>query len=180
MKELSLNILDLAQNSITAGASLVKIEVIEDPSLKTLTVRISDNGCGMSAGLLASVTDPFTTTRTTRKAGLGIPLFKMAMEQTGGFFQIESEPGVGTAVTGVMRMSHLDSVPLGDMAGTMMALIQGSPGLDFLYRRAIDSTEFLLDTAELRDTLGDVSLGEPDVLSWVVGFINENENELKG
>ena len=133
MKELSLHLLDVAKNSVAAGATWVDVSLDEDKDGR-LTIVISDNGRGMSPEFLAQVTDPFTTTRTTRKVGLGLPLYRMAAEQTGGSLDIQSTLGKGTTVTAVFHRRHLDCPPLGDLAGTVALLIQGSPELDLHYR----------------------------------------------
>ena len=167
MRELSLNILDIAQNSLSAGAGLVTLTVDED-------------GRGMDADTLQRVRDPFYTTRTTRKVGMGIPLFRMAAEMTGGSLDIVSEPGKGTAVTASFSLSHIDRMPLGDMAGTVTALIRLNPGVDFVYRHTVDGRSFEMDTRELRAQLGDVPLSEPDVMEWIDGYLREQEDSLGG
>lgn len=133
MRELSLNVMDIVQNSVRAGASLITVQVAESKKHDTLTITITDNGCGMSAEQVKSVIDPFFTTRTTRKVGLGVPLFKMEAEMTGGSFQIDSEEGKGTKVTAVFRPSHVDMIPLGDIASVIHLLITCNPELDFLF-----------------------------------------------
>ena len=168
MKELSLNILDIAKNSVKAGASLITITIDEADSWRVLT--IADDGCGMSPEFLAAVTDPFTTTRTTRPVGMGLPLLKLAAEQTGGSLSITSSQDAadhGTTVTASFRMDHLDCVPVGDYAGTMVTLIQGSPNIDFSFRYRTASGEITLETAQMREILGDVPLDTPEVLTWV-------------
>ena len=180
MKELSLNILDIAENSVRAGAKLITIEVTEDPAADRLTIRISDDGCGMSPELLASVCDPFTTTRTTRKVGLGIPLFKEAAEMAGGDFSITSEVGKGTVTTATFTRSHIDRMPLGDVASTIATLIQCNDDREFLYRYTFDQNSFTLDTRELRQVLGGVPLCEPDVVCWIREYIRQNTNEING
>ncbi len=179
MQELSLHILDLAQNSIAAGAALVELTVAEDTAADTLTIAIGDNGRGMTSEQLREVSDPFYTTRTTRKVGLGVPLFKMAAEQAGGRFSIRSQAGKGTRVEGVFGLSNIDRMPLGDMAGTVSALIAGSPDRDFLYRRTRDGEGFALDTRELRKTLGDVPLSNGEVAVWIREYLEENEKALR-
>ena len=133
MKELSLHVLDVAQNSISAGATRLELTLTEDAG-GWLTVVIADNGRGMTPEFLSRATDPFTTTRTTRKVGLGLPLYRMAAEQTGGTLDIQSAEGVGTTVTARFDRKHLDCPPLGDLAGTVALLIQGSPELTWTYR----------------------------------------------
>lgn len=180
MRELSLNILDIAQNSLSAGAALVSLAVEEDSRADSLVLTVEDNGCGMDADTLQRVRDPFYTTRTTRKVGMGIPLFRMAAEMTGGALDIWSEPGKGTAVTASFGLSHIDRMPLGDMVGTVTALIRLNPHVDFVYRHTVDGRTFQMDTRELRQQLGDVPLNEPDVMEWIDGYLRENENSLGG
>ncbi len=167
MRELSLNVLDIAQNSIVAGATLITLTVLEETAEDRLTLTIADNGRGMTAEQLAQVRDPFYTTRTTRKVGMGIPLFRMAAEMAEGALSIESAVGEGTTVTATFRLSHIDRMPLGDMAGTVSALIRLNPHLDFWYRHGVDGNVFELDTRALREVLEDVPLSEPDVMEWI-------------
>lgn len=178
MKELSLNVLDIAQNSISAGARLIEISVDEETDKDLLRITVSDDGRGMTEEQARSVTDPFYTTRTTRKVGLGVPLFKMAAEMAGGSFSIRSEPGQGTRLTADFRLSHVDRMPLGDMEGTVQALIHMNPQLDFVYRRRLDGRELLLDTRELKETLGSVPLNAPEVGEWIAGYLAEQAEAL--
>jgi anti-sigma regulatory factor (Ser/Thr protein kinase) len=178
MRELSLNVLDVAQNSIVAGADLITIAVTEDTAADRLTIVIGDNGRGMTPEQLQKVRDPFYTTRTTRKVGMGIPLFRMAAEMTGGALDIQSEAGKGTTVTAVFALSHIDRMPLGDMTGTVTALIRLNPHLDFRYIQTVDGVSFEMDTRELRDILGDVPLNDPDVMEWIGGYLKENLEPL--
>ncbi len=178
MKELSLNILDVAKNSVKAQASLIGISVVEENGIRTLTIK--DDGCGMSPEFLERVTDPFTTTRTTRPVGMGLPLLKLAAEQAEGELTIESKQGEGhgTTVRATFKIDHLDCVPLGDFAGTVVTLIQGSPDIDFDILWRTPEGEKHLSTREMREILGDVPLDSPEVLSWVSGLMNEPfENE---
>lgn len=179
MKELSLNVLDIAQNSVVAGATLITIETLEDREADRLTIRITDNGKGMSEEQVRSVIDPFYTTRTTRKVGLGVPLFKMAAEMSGGSFDIKSRLGEGTTVTAVFVPSSVDCMPVGDMEDTVSVLIHMNPDLDFVYRRSLNGKEFTLDTRELREVLEDVPLNSPEVNIWIKESLSENLNELK-
>ncbi len=172
MKDLSLHILDIVQNSLTAGANLVQVHLVSDADM--LTVTIEDNGCGMPPDLLAQVTDPFTTTRTTRRVGLGLPLWKMAAEQAEGSFSIVSREGEGTTVVASFRAGHIDTPPTGDMPGTWVTLLQGAPNVNFLYRECGPTHQFAFDTRALRETLEDVPLDNPDVLSWVEDYLREN------
>lgn len=178
MREISLNILDIAQNSISAKATLIEIVLSEKDHV--LTVTITDNGKGMSKEQLEKVRDPFFTTRTTRKVGMGIPLFKMAAEMTGGSFNIESALGKGTVVTAVFRTDNIDFTPVGDMAATMCSLISMNTDIDFVYRREKEDREFTLDTRQMRQILGDVPLSSPEVTQFISDFICENTREITG
>lgn len=184
MKELSLNILDIAKNSVKAGATLCTVEIIEDQ--ETLTLKISDNGCGMKEDFLKNVTDPFCTTRTTRSVGLGIPLLKLEAEQTGGSFNIESRhesvcpDNHGTVTQATFYKNHIDMTPLGDIISSVVTLIQGSPDIDFLFihSRPAPLPEVRLDTRELREVLGDdIPLDLPDILVWIRGNLEEQYAE---
>ena len=180
MQELSLNILDIAQNSIRAEARLVEISVDEDTVRDTFTITIRDDGCGMTEEQVRRVTDPFFTTRTTRKVGLGLPFFKMAAQMTGGDLTIQSQVGKGTAVTAVFGRSHIDRMPLGDIAGTMSCLIGANPQVDFVYRHTLDGEEFVADTRQFREILGDVPLNSPEVVQFIKEYIEENSRNLTG
>ena len=186
MRELSLNVMDIAQNSISAGASLITIAVEEDAGADTLSISISDNGRGMTPEQVEHVTDPFFTTRTTRSVGRGVPLFKMEAEMPGGSFSIQSTGGVGTTTAAVFKPSSVDMIPLGDINGTVNMLVMMNPQLDFLYTRKLrlesgEEREFDLDTRELRQVLGeDVPLNAPDVTQWVKEYLEENTAELLG
>lgn len=177
MKELSLHLLDVAKNSVAAGAKHVSITLDEDGD-GWLTIAIADDGRGMAPEFLAQVTDPFTTTRTTRKVGLGLPLLRLTAEQTGGSLSIDSTLGVGTTLTARFQRRHLDCPPLGDLPGAVALLIQGSPDMELTYRHATPKGEAALSTAELRDILGDdISLAEPEVFAWIQDYLTEQENE---
>ncbi len=177
MKDLSLFLLDIAKNSTAAGSSVTCISLVLCDN--TLSLKIEDNGCGMSSELLARVTDPFTTTRTTRRVGMGIPLLKMTAEQTGGSLSIQSQPGKGTVLTAVFIPQSIDMPPLGDLASSICALIQGSPDLDFYYYRQTPLGHFELDTRQLRQVLGNVPLDTPQVCSWIYDYLTEHEAGLQ-
>ncbi len=181
MRELALNVMDVAQNSISAKADLIRLTVEEDTTADRLTIRLEDNGCGMTPEQVKSVVDPFYTTRTTRKVGLGVPLFKMEAEMTGGSFSVWSQKGEGTALTAVFVPSHVDMIPLGDMAGTVRLLITCNPDLDFVYTRSRDGRSFTLDTRELRAVLGgEVALSEPEVSEWIASYLQEQTAVVEG
>ena len=181
MKEISLNILDIAENSVKAGASLTEITVTENDEQLTLTVR--DNGCGMTAQTLKFVTDPFYTTRTTRKVGMGLPLLKMEAEQTEGTFEITSKSESeypedhGTEVTAVFNKKHIDYTPLGDVVSSIVTLIQGHPDTDFLFMHTYGDKSVTLDTRELRAVLEDVPLNSYEVLDFINNFLREEEKK---
>ena len=180
MRELSLNVMDVAQNSVRAEADMVRITVEESDKEDRLTISIADNGCGMTEDQVRQVIDPFFTTRTTRKVGLGVPLFKLSAEQTGGSFDIQSKVGEGTATTASYVKSHVDMTPLGDINSTVKILIQCNPQIDFIFTHSTDKGSFTLDTRELREVLGDVSLDTPDVLEWIGQYLEENTQNIYG
>ncbi len=180
MTEISLNVLDVAENSIRAGASLVEISVIADTKADCLTITIKDDGHGMSEDQIAHVEDPFFTTRTTRKVGLGIPFFKQAAESTGGTFSITSTQGVGTTVTAVFMLSHIDRMPLGDINSTIYTLITFNQQTDFLYTYSLDDRSFSLDTRQFKEVLGGVPFDTPEVSSYIKEYLDENKNEVSG
>ncbi|HWQ98305.1 MAG TPA: ATP-binding protein [Clostridia bacterium] len=180
MKELSLNILDIAQNSIKANAAHLTIRLTKTGS--RLTVEIADDGTGMSPDFVQEAANPFTTTRTTRKVGMGLPLFKLAAEQTGGTFSIVSQQAQregdahGTTVTATFDTAHVDCEPLGDITETILALIQGNPDLSLTYEWISEAGEQRLSTDEMREILGeDVPLNSPDVLAWARAYLNGEE-----
>ena len=182
MKELSLNILDVAENSVKAGATLTQILITEQGDKLTLT--FIDDGCGMSEEVVRSVIDPFYTTRTTRKVGLGVPLLKLAAEQTGGTLTVKSKTAEeypddhGTEVSAEFYKNHLDFTPLGDVISSLTTLIQGHPDTDFLFVHKTDSGEVTLDTRELREVLGDVPLDTYDVIKWIEEYLKEQYAEI--
>lgn len=180
MKELSLNILDIAENSQKAKATLT--EIILNETEDTLILEIKDNGTGMSEQTLNCVTDPFYTTRTTRNVGLGIPLLKLAAEQTGGNFKITSKTegeSRGTCVTAAFNKNHIDFTPIGDTVSSVVTLIQGHPDADFLFKHSCNSGEVSLDTRELRGILGDVPLNSYEVIKWIGEYLSEQYENLK-
>ena len=181
MQEISLNILDIAENSIRANATLIELIIEEAPSSDIFAFTVKDNGCGMDKEMVERVCDPFVTTRTTRKVGLGISLLKSLAEQTGGGIKLESEVGVGTQIRADFSYSHIDRQPLGDISAVMVSLISMNPTIDFTYTHIFEGKEFLLDTRELRKILGEeVSLSEISVATWIGEFINEGLTEIYG
>ncbi len=177
MKELSLNILDIAENSVKAGASLTEITIEEDE--RFLTLIIKDDGCGMTEDILKTVTDPFYTTRTTRKVGMGLPLLKMEAEITGGSMEITSKSekeypdSHGTQVTARFCKTHIDFTPLGDVSASIVTLIQGHPDTDFLFTHKLPGKTVSLDTRELRQVLEGVPLNSYEIIKWIESYLDE-------
>lgn len=180
MRELSLHILDLAQNSLTAGASRLDIIVEIDHKKDLVAITLSDDGKGMTPDFLKTVTSPFTTTRTTRKVGLGIPMFKENAELTGGTFSIESTVGVGTKMRAGFVLSSIDRPPLGDLAATMISLVVSNPEFHFHLGYLVDGQSFSFDTEEIRAVLGPVPLDSPEVVSWMKDYLEEGIESLHG
>ena len=181
MRELALNILDITENSVSAGAHLIEIDVLADFAKDEMAIRIRDDGCGMDEQMLATVCDPFTTTRTTRKVGMGLPLFKFSAESAGGTFSIRSEKGKGTEVVATYRIGHVDRMPLGDFGGVVLQLVTMNPQVDFVFTAQSGETTGKLDTRELREILGeDIPLGAPEVRSFLREYIQENLVDIFG
>ena len=178
MKEISLHILDIMQNSIAADATLVELFINEKESDDIFEFYIKDNGKGMDSEFLKNVTSPFTTKRTTRKVGLGIPLLKLAAENTGGGIKIESEVGKGTKIDAYFSYSSIDRMPLGNIVETMFMLVTSYIDIDFLYTHRVNEKEFILDTRQMREILQGVPFNEPDVSAWILGYLKEGEEEL--
>ncbi|HWR40943.1 MAG TPA: ATP-binding protein [Patescibacteria group bacterium] len=180
MRELSLHILDLVQNSIEANATTVKLEVIEDRSDDRLIIRVTDNGRGMDEKIRQLVIDPFITTRTTRRIGLGLPLMEMSSKRCDGYLHIDSVPGQGTTVEAMYRHSHLDRPPLGNMVETIKTILVANSELHFTYHHSVNGRTFSISSLELHDILGDVPLSHPDVLGWLHDYLTVNIANLYG
>ena len=176
--EISLNILDIVQNSISARASVIDIAVNIDNSADELTVIINDNGVGMNDEELSKAVDPFYTARKTRNLGLGVPFFKAASEMTGGSFEISSEKGKGTEVKAVFVLSSIDRMPLGDMTDTVLSLISSNCSIDFIYNYSVDERHFTLDTRQLKKILGKVPLNLPEVTGYLTRYLDDNTAEV--
>lgn len=179
MKDLSLHILDIVQNSIRAKSKLIRIEISERPADNQLIITISDNGFGMRPEQLKRATDPFYTSRTTRKVGLGLSLFKQNAEMTGGSFSIESELGKGTKVTALFGLNHIDRPVMGDLVGTLLILICSSGDVEYVFKHQTPSGEFVLDTCEVRQMLENVSISHPEVRSFLKEMLEENLEQIK-
>lgn len=178
MKDLSLHILDVTQNSISAGAKNIVLTIEEDSKADKLSIFIQDDGSGIAPDVLERVTDPYYTSRTTRKVGLGLPLFKQNAEMSAGSFQISSEVGKGTLVKAMFGLSHLDRPPLGDMPGVVMILVGSNPDLEFYYKHTKDGNEYVFDTREVKEILDGMPLNDPAVIRHLKEMIKENLMEL--
>ena len=154
MRELALNVLDNRRKLAARGRKVVKITLAADFAADTMSIEIGDDGCGMSEEMLATVCDPFTTTRTTRKVGMGVPLFKYSAESAGGTFSIRSEVGKGPCVTATYKISHVDRMPLGDFGGVALQLVTMNPATDYCIRVTDGSREGVLDTREIKEIRG--------------------------
>ena len=176
MKELSLNILDIAMNSVKAGATRIGIDIDETDDKLDITIR--DDGCGMDAETVRRLSDPFFTTRTTRRVGLGVPFYTLAAQQTGGDVQIHSVPAPapdhGTTVRAVFIKTHIDFTPLGDIISTLTTLIHGYPNIDLEFRHKTGGTEITLSTSQIRAMLGDdIPINSLEILDWIRDYLSE-------
>jgi len=179
MRELSLHILDLVQNSIEAGANQVTLDIVEDRHTKdTLVIRVIDNGRGMDEVTCQKVLDPFVTTRTTRRIGLGLPLVDMSTKRCNGHLVVTSTPGHGTVVEALYQHSHLDRPPLGNIVETLKSIVIANPELEFSYCHTVDGAVFSLATKQLIEILGDIPLTQPDVLVWLHEYLTSNVMNL--
>ncbi|MDH4230960.1 MAG: ATP-binding protein [Nitrospirota bacterium] len=178
MEDISLHILDVAENSIGAGASLIRITLSEITAEDLFSLEIEDNGRGMPEDIMTKVLDPFYTTRTTRKVGLGLPLLAQSARETGGDISVRAGDRCGTIVTACFKKSHIDMKPLGDITETLVVLIAGNPQVDFLFTYRINSNEFSLDTREVRKELGSVPITTPDVLSFLRDYLRTSLRDI--
>lgn len=177
MVDLSLHILDVATNSFKAKAKMVKVVVKEE--IDCINVWITDNGCGMSEEVLKNVTNPFYTTRTTRKVGLGLPLFRQTLEQTGGFLKISSQIGKGTEIHGLMYTNHIDAIPIGDLGESIFVLVTNPYDIDVRFEMIFkdqSKEEFVIDTKDIKEVLDGVPLTENSVMMWIKEYIEEGFN----
>lgn len=178
MQDLSLHLLDVVENGIRAGATLIEMHLVEDRDRNLLSILVRDNGGGMDPESVKKAGDPFFTTRRTRRVGLGLPLLKQAAEQAGGSLSVVSEPGRGTEVRAVFQADHIDRKPLGDMGSTLVTLIAGNPRVDFVFHSDAEGQSVSLDTREIRAELGEtVPLGDPTVLRLIRGLFIKKERQ---
>jgi len=174
VREIALHILDIARNSIEAGATDIDLTIIEDEEADRLEIVVRDNGAGMDEEQLRRVTDPFYSTRTTRRIGLGLPLLKASCERCDGEMRIESQPGEGTTVRCVLRLGHLDRPPLGDMGAVIEVLACESDHVHLRYRHQADGNVFEFDSRQAQTELEDTNLTDPAVLHWLGKFVRAN------
>lgn len=180
MKELSLHILDLAQNSIRAGAKNIIITIDENTREDKLTISVEDDGRGMDEETARHAADPFFTSRKTRKVGLGIPLLAAAAERCDGYLDIKSKLNIGTTVLAVFRPSHIDIAPLGDIWDTISELVGCNGNIDFIYKHIYNGCKFEMDTRELKKVLQEVPITSPEVVAWIGEYIKDGIKNLYG
>jgi len=181
MDELSLNILDIAQNSIAAEATVVEVLINEDLVSGCITISVKDNGKGMSEDFLKTVEDPFITTRTTRKIGLGISFLKEAAEMTGGSVKITSKLGVGTTITAVFISTHIDCQPIGNLTETIITLVTFNQDINFIFTYRVNEEEFIFSTQDVKEQLGDdTPLNSPSIVIFLTEYVHENIQNLTG
>ena len=178
MKDLSLHILDIVHNSIRANARLIEISMDEDTATDRYSMHIADNGKGIEPEMLKTVSDAYTTSRTTRKVGLGLPLLRQNAEQAGGSFNIESQVGRGTQVQACFGHSHLDRPPLGDIAGVLVQLFVAFPEIVFVYKHQTTKGDYVCDTREVLESLDGTPLHQRDIRKFVIEMIDENLDEI--
>jgi hypothetical protein len=171
--------MDIIENGIGAGATRIKIEITESVKKNLLTITVSDNGKGISKDLLEKVMDPFFTTRTTRRVGLGLSLFHQASKQCNGKFHIRSKEHEGTEVFASFQLDHIDRVPLGDMAASITSLVMGNENVDFEYIHMMDGQSFHINTRQIREELGHVPINHPKVIRYIGNTIRESLEEIR-
>jgi anti-sigma regulatory factor (Ser/Thr protein kinase) len=176
MKELALHILDIAENSLRAGASVIRISIDEDSDHDLMTIVIEDDGCGMDEQMVASVLDPFFTTKSERRVGFGLPLFKRAAERADGDLTIESVEGSGTKVVARFKLYHIDRQPLGDMSSTITTLLLTDPDINVVYRHSAEGEVYVFDTRTIRQELDGLPISDPHVILMLSKAIRERKS----
>lgn len=179
MQDLAMYILDLANNAIKAQARSIKICLESNDEEDSLVLTIEDDGCGMGEEMLSKVTDPFCTTRSTRKVGLGLAFGQALADQCEGKLEIYSKLDVGTTISITIKKSHIDTPPLGDIAETMMALIHEDKDKEYYLRFKQNDLEFIFDTVQVKEILGDMSINDPKILLWIKEYINESITQMR-
>lgn len=173
MLELAAHILDIAENSVRAGAGLVEIIITSDEEKNYFSIEINDDGCGMTPEEIKKARDPFYTTKTVRRVGLGIPLLAEAATCAGGKFDLESKKGEGTKLKATFELNHLDRQPLGDIIRTLIILIAGNCGTDFLFRHIHNDQQFEMDTRIIRKEIDDIPINHPDILKYIRSVLED-------
>ncbi len=173
-----MHILDIVQNAISAKANLIEIRITEDLNRNVFEVLIKDNGKGMDDKMLTHVADPYTTTRTTRKVGLGIPLLKHSAEQSNGYIKVHSAKNIGTTIQATFQLDHVDRPPLGDCTGTIVLLAAANPDIDFKYIHSVNDNTYTFDTREVKEILDDIKISDPKDRNMLKEMINENLREI--
>lgn len=178
MNNISMHILDIVQNSISAKANLIEIYIHEKIKQNVLIVTVKDNGTGMDEEFLVQVTDPYTTSRTTRKVGLGIPLLEHSAKQSNGYIKVYSEKGTGTIIQATFQHDHIDRPPLGDLSGTIVLLVAANPEIDFKYIHHLNNNKYEFSTKEIKEVLGDIKISDPKIRKYLKELIDENIKDL--
>jgi signal transduction histidine kinase len=178
MEDLSLHILDVAENSITAGAHTISIVLTEDSGQDLLTIEIADDGKGMSSDIVEKVVDPFYTSRTTRKVGMGLALFREAATIANGSMDVQSIPDTGTTVRAMFQLSHIDRKPIGNMVETIASLLCFSTEVDVHYVHIREGNKVIFDSKELRDELGSIPLNSVKGINVIRGYLSQEEEAL--
>ncbi len=179
MNDLSLHIIDIIQNSLSAGAGLVTVSVNEDTQANCLTIEVGDNGKGMTKEQVDKLDDPFFTSRTTRRVGMGIPLFRQSARQSGGDVVIISEPGKGTDIKATFELNNIDRPPLGDIANTIILMVSANPDKEFVFCYIYNGNEYCFDTREVKEVLEGLPLNDVSVIRMLTEMVSENIKELK-
>ncbi|MFC1890783.1 ATP-binding protein [Thermodesulfobacteriota bacterium] len=179
MKELSLHILDVIENGISSGADLIELSIDENKEKNLLEMTITDNGNGIPEDIYHKVMDPFFTTKTTRRVGLGLSLFREASHRCEGEFNLKSQEGKGTEVFASFQLDHIDLTPMGDLAGTLITLIVGNQEVDFLYSHKVDKKELIFDTRVIKSELDGIPVSNPEVFTYLSDFLKKSLNELR-
>ena len=178
MNDLSLHVIDIIQNSISAGASLIKLTVGEKSSENLLFIEIEDNGKGMTPEQVNSLDNPFFTSRTTRRVGMGIPLFRDSARQSGGSLVVKSQPGKGTAVTATFELDNIDRPPLGNIANALILMVSANPNIDFFFRYIYQESEYIFDTVEVKEVLDGLPINDASVIRMLTSMIEANIQDL--
>jgi hypothetical protein len=179
MLDLAAHILDIAENSVRAKAKLIEINIEEDTSNDSLTIEIIDDGQGMNQEEINKALDPFYTTKTVRRVGLGIPLLAAAAQRSDGSLHLESKEGKGTTIKATFGLGHVDRQPLGDIIGTLIILIAGNSDVDFLYKHRRNERQFEMDTRQIRNEIGDIDINHPEILKYIRSVLEEGFDEIK-